>query len=61
MKRSTMAFGVLARAIKDTGNPTQQCMLMKFAVFLRDCVPMGLTGDLDHIQGDNVMRYLLSH
>lgn len=50
----------LSRAIKDQGDATQELMLIKSYLFIRDCIPHGLTGAYAHILGDDVMEYLLS-
>lgn len=54
-------FLSLGVAIKGRGDNTQECMFTKFYIFLRDCLPDGLVGDLGHIRGDDVMEYLLCH
>lgn len=53
-------FLSLAKALRNRGEEMQESMLTKSYLFLRDVLPEGLTRDLAHIRGDNVMRCLLS-
>lgn len=54
-------FMALSRAIRQKypSQETQECMLTKFYLFMRDCLPHGLTGEYEHITGDDVMEHLL--
>lgn len=58
---STRGDGILAlaRAIRERGDPTQEHMLSKLYLFMRDYLPDSLAGPHGYIQGDEVMAHLL--
>ena len=45
----------------DPKNGVQSKMFLKFYIFIRDFMPQGLTGNLSHIKGQDVMNHLLCH
>ncbi|KAI1181896.1 hypothetical protein F5B17DRAFT_423012, partial [Nemania serpens] len=55
-------FMCLADAIDELQNDQLQCRLLgKMYFFMRDVLSRGLVGDFAHIDGDQVMHYLLSY
>lgn len=48
-------------AIRGRGDTTQEYMVTRFYLFLRDCLSDGLVGAFGHVRGDDVMEHLLCH
>lgn len=56
-----LAFVWLLHTDLDNGNKLQSKMLFKFYTFMCDFFPQGLTDNLSHFNGDEVMEYLTHH
>jgi hypothetical protein len=52
-------FLTLSLALREKHAVLQGCFLNRFYLFMCDCLPDGLAGDLTHIRGDDVMRSML--
>lgn len=54
-------FMKFCAVLRRRGDTSQESMLTRFYLFMLDNLPQGLTGSFSHVDGNDVMDYLLCH